>query len=55
MGVYKWQQLGKVYPLEGVQSPTDHEVGRAIQLIEEGRESKKQKKSSLHEQMISMI
>lgn len=55
MGEYKWQQLGKVYPLEGVQSPTDHEVGRAIQLIEEGRESKKQEKSRLHEQMISMI
>ncbi|MGR6126880.1 pyruvate formate-lyase-activating protein [Paenibacillus sp. SER-28] len=37
MGVYKWEMLGKEYPLEGVPSPTDEEVQRAYRLIEEGR------------------
>lgn len=37
MGVYKWQQLGKDYPLEGVPTPTDQEVERAYRHIEEGR------------------
>ncbi|UNK20354.1 pyruvate formate-lyase-activating protein [Paenibacillus sp. N3/727] len=37
MGVYKWEALGKAYPLEGVPSPTDEEVARAYRLIEEGR------------------
>lgn len=33
MGVYKWEQIGKKYPLEGVQSPTADEVARAYKLI----------------------
>lgn len=37
MGVYKWQALGKAYPLEGVPSPSDVEIDRAYRLIEEGR------------------
>lgn len=36
MGVYKWEQLGIPYPLEGVQSPTDKEVERAYRLIRQG-------------------
>ncbi|MOA50335.1 hypothetical protein D3C78_1733400 [compost metagenome] len=39
MGVYKWEQLGLDYPLEGVQSPTDKEVERARGIIEIGRQS----------------
>lgn len=39
MGVYKWQQLGFEYPLEGVQSPTTQEVERAVRFIEEGRKA----------------
>jgi len=42
MGVFKWQQLGKDYPLEGVPTPTDREVERAYRLIEEGRASARQ-------------
>jgi len=38
MGVYKWQQLGREYPLEGVPSPTDQEVARARQIIDKARE-----------------
>jgi pyruvate formate lyase activating enzyme len=38
MGVYKWQQLGKVYPLEGIPVPTNAEIERANRLIEEGRQ-----------------
>jgi len=37
MGVYKWQQLGKAYPLEHCPVPTELEVSRARRLIEEGR------------------
>ncbi|MGF7032206.1 pyruvate formate lyase activating enzyme [Paenibacillus mucilaginosus] len=37
MGVYKWQQLGRDYPLEGVPTPDDREVQRAYRLLEEGR------------------
>ncbi|MEK3730907.1 pyruvate formate-lyase-activating protein [Paenibacillus sp. FSL M8-0334] len=37
MGVYKWEALGKAYPLEGMPSPTEAEVDRAYRLIEEGR------------------
>jgi pyruvate formate lyase activating enzyme len=37
MGVYKWQQLGRVYELEGVPAPSDREVERARQIIEEAR------------------
>ncbi|RXZ81362.1 pyruvate formate lyase-activating protein [Paenibacillaceae bacterium] len=33
MGVYKWQELGLSYPLEGVKTPTDMEVSRAKRLI----------------------
>ncbi|GFN33521.1 pyruvate formate-lyase-activating protein [Paenibacillus xylaniclasticus] len=39
MGVYKWQQLGKDYPLEHCPVPTDREVHRARQLIEQGIKS----------------
>lgn len=37
MGVYKWQQLGRPYALEGVPTPTDCEVERARELIEAAR------------------
>lgn len=37
MGVYKWEQLGKAYPLEGVPTPTEEEVARAYRLIAQGR------------------
>lgn len=37
MGVYKWEMLGKEYPLEGVPSPTEEEVKRAYAIIEEAR------------------
>lgn len=39
MGVYKWQQMGKPYALEGVATPSDKEVERAYRLIEQGRQS----------------
>lgn len=39
MGVFKWQQLGKQYPLEGVPTPTDQEVKRAYRIIEDGRQT----------------
>lgn len=38
MGIYKWEALGKVYPLEGVPSPSEEEVERAYRLIEQGRQ-----------------
>lgn len=38
MGVYKWQQLGRDYPLEGVPTPSDREVERARQVIEEAKQ-----------------
>ncbi|MWC29903.1 pyruvate formate-lyase-activating protein [Paenibacillus sp. MMS18-CY102] len=34
MGVYKWQQLGRAYPLEGVPTPSDREASRARALID---------------------
>ncbi|MCJ8011217.1 pyruvate formate-lyase-activating protein [Paenibacillus sp. KQZ6P-2] len=37
MGIYKWEALGREYPLQGVPSPTEEEVQRAYRLIEEGR------------------
>ncbi|GGN95577.1 pyruvate formate-lyase-activating protein [Saccharibacillus kuerlensis] len=37
MGIYKWNELGREYPLEGVPSPTEEQVQRAYRLIEEGR------------------
>jgi len=37
MGIYKWEALGKTYPLQGVPSPTGDEVQRAYRLIEAGR------------------
>jgi len=38
MGIYKWEELGEKYPLEGVPSPTEEEVERAKRLIEQGRQ-----------------
>ncbi|AJY75397.1 pyruvate formate-lyase-activating protein [Paenibacillus beijingensis] len=37
MGVYKWQQLGRAYPLEGVREPSAEQIKRAHALIERGR------------------
>ncbi|MBD2845549.1 pyruvate formate lyase-activating protein [Paenibacillus sp. IB182496] len=37
MGVYKWQQLGLDYALDGVPTPADPEVARARRIIESGR------------------
>ncbi|MCR8642464.1 pyruvate formate-lyase-activating protein [Paenibacillus sp. N1-5-1-14] len=37
MGIYKWEALGKEYPLEGVESPTEEEVKRAYAIIEDAR------------------
>ncbi len=37
MGVFKWQQLGREYPLDGVPTPTEQEMKRAYRFIEEGR------------------
>lgn len=37
MGIYKWQELGRPYELEGVPSPDQDEVDRAYKLIEEGQ------------------
>ncbi|OAJ76254.1 pyruvate formate lyase-activating protein [Brevibacillus sp. SKDU10] len=37
MGVYKWEELGKAYPLKGQRSPSEEEVKRAYELIEKGR------------------
>ncbi|OXM85642.1 pyruvate formate-lyase-activating protein [Paenibacillus rigui] len=36
MGVYKWQQLNKKYPLEGVPVPSEHEVERAWTIVQTG-------------------
>lgn len=36
MGVYKWRQLGKAYPLEHVATPANREVERARRLLNEG-------------------
>ncbi|TVY01975.1 pyruvate formate-lyase-activating protein [Cohnella terricola] len=36
MGVYKWQQLGKTYPLEGIMEPSPAEIERAYRLIDQG-------------------
>jgi pyruvate formate lyase activating enzyme len=41
LGVYKWQQLGKPYPLEGVPTPSESEVERARRLILKGAQSTK--------------
>ena len=38
MGIYKWEALGEVYPLDGVPSPSEEEVERAYRLIEQGRQ-----------------
>ncbi|WP_336785157.1 pyruvate formate-lyase-activating protein [Paenibacillus sp. MMO-177] len=34
MGVYKWQTLGRPYPLEGVPVPTEQEVARAAAILQ---------------------
>ncbi len=39
MGVYKWEMLGREYPLKGVESPTEEEVQRAYAIVNEARES----------------
>lgn len=36
MGVYKWQQLGLAYTLEGIVEPSAQEVARAYRWIEQG-------------------
>lgn len=38
MGIYKWQELGWAYPLEGVSAPTQEEVNWALKVIEEGKQ-----------------
>lgn len=38
MGIYKWQELGWAYPLEGVSAPTQEEVNWATKVIQEGRQ-----------------
>ncbi|MFT8311562.1 MAG: pyruvate formate-lyase-activating protein [Sporolactobacillus sp.] len=35
LGVYKWEAMGIDYPLKGIESPTDAEVTRAAQLIQQ--------------------
>lgn len=37
MGVFKWQQLNKAYPLDGVRVPSEREVARAQEIIASGR------------------
>ncbi|BBI34136.1 pyruvate formate-lyase-activating protein [Cohnella abietis] len=37
MGVFKWQQLGIPYPLDGIAEPSPEEVTRAYRLINQGR------------------
>ncbi|TYP71770.1 pyruvate formate-lyase-activating protein [Paenibacillus methanolicus] len=37
MGVYKWQALGREYPLEGVPAPTDRDVRRAREVIDRAK------------------
>ncbi|MBB3110970.1 pyruvate formate lyase activating enzyme [Paenibacillus phyllosphaerae] len=37
MGVYKWQALGREYPLEGVPTPTDRDVRRAREIIDRAK------------------
>ncbi|MCZ8514797.1 pyruvate formate-lyase-activating protein [Paenibacillus filicis] len=39
MGVYKWQQLGKSYLLNGVPEPSYREMERARSIVEAGREA----------------
>lgn len=39
MGVYKWEMLGREYPLKGVKSPSDEEVERAYSIVNEARET----------------
>lgn len=46
MGVYKWQQLGKDYPLEGVPTPTEREIERAYRLIDEGKANRRGDRAS---------
>lgn len=45
MGVYKWQQLGREYPLEGVAAPTSEEMERARTLVELGKAESIEKRS----------
>lgn len=39
MGVYKWQQMGKEYPLDTCPEPNAGAVARARTIIEQGRQS----------------
>lgn len=39
MGVYKWQQLGRSYPLDGVAEPSGRELARARAIIASAREA----------------
>ncbi|WP_166242694.1 pyruvate formate-lyase-activating protein [Paenibacillus turpanensis] len=46
MGVYKWQQLGKEYPLEGVREPEKQEVDRANAMVQAGIKAGKEEKKN---------
>ncbi|MGG1311678.1 pyruvate formate-lyase-activating protein [Cohnella laeviribosi] len=41
MGVYKWERLGKPYPLAGVPTPEEKDMRRAWTLVEEGMNSRR--------------
>lgn len=44
MGIYKWQELGWDYPLDGVPSPTEEQIEWAYRIIHEGeREAAEQR------------
>jgi len=40
MGIYKWEQLGKPYELEGIGAPSDKEVERAYHIIAASQKDK---------------
>lgn len=41
LGVFKWQQMGLAYTLDGYQEPTEQQLTRATRLIEQGCEASK--------------
>ncbi|MCX8132070.1 MAG: pyruvate formate-lyase-activating protein [Clostridia bacterium] len=34
MGAFKWEKLGEKYPLEGIESPTEEQIQKAINILE---------------------